>query len=229
MDSAENHAQAFGWQWNRWRTLQVDRLSERRFLGDSRWNPEWIKGQLILDAGCGAGRFTDVAAQLGARVVSVDLSSAIDACRANCAEPANRSPHRGEVAQIQGNLLDLPLREGVFDAVFCMGVIQHTSDPARVMEALPRQLKPGAPLAYNSYEQNALRKFEVVKYGLRRITPEWSESRLLALRQLLVAVFFPITLVMSRIPKLRFFVRFLPIRLKNPIDGSEALGGADTI
>lgn len=213
---AENYAEGFGWQWNRWRRLQVDRLSghtmsERRFLADSRWPTDWIKGKLILDAGCGAGRFTDVAAQLGARVVACDLSNAINACRANCSEPAGHSPDRGEVAWIQGNLLDLPLRPGVFDAVFCMGVIQHTPKPADVMRALPARLKVGGRLAYNFYEQNPLRRLEFIKYGLRRVTPGWRQDRLLLLCRLLVALFFPLTLVMSRIPKVRFFVRFLPI------------------
>src|SRR5262249_23888637 len=214
--SKDNYAQAFGWQWNRWRTLQIDRLShhhlsEKRFIADSRWDPAWIKGKLILDAGCGAGRFTDVAAQLGARVVACDLSSAIDACRANCAEPEGLSPIRGDVAHVQANLLDLPLRVGVFDAGFCMGVIQHTPDPAKVMRALPRLLNAGGRLAYNFYEQNVLRNFEVIKYALRRITPNWPEPRLLALCKAIVAVLFPVTFVMSRIPIVRVMMRFVPI------------------
>lgn len=210
------YVHAFGWQWNRWRSLQIDRLSshrlsERRFLADSRWDPEWIRGKLILDAGCGAGRFTDVAAQLGARVVACDLSAAVDACRANCNMPTGKTAHRGDVCQVQGNLLNLPFRASVFDAVFCMGVIQHTPDPAAVMRALPRYLKTGGRLAYNFYEQNSLRKFEFIKYALRRFTPDWPEPRLLALCKFMVTLLFPLTLVMSRIPKVRFFVRFIPI------------------
>jgi len=214
--ASDNYAHAFGWQWNRWRKLQIDRLSghrlsEARFIADSRWDPSWIRGKLILDAGCGAGRFTDVAAQLGARVIACDLSSAIEACRTNCAEPEGLSPIRGEVAQVQANLLDLPFRAGVFDAVFCMGVIQHTPDPPQVMRALPRLLKPGGRLAYNFYEHSPLRKFEVIKYALRRTTPGWPEPRLLALCKAMVATLFPVTFVMSRIPVVRALVRFIPI------------------
>lgn len=216
IEDRENYAEGFGWQWTRWRTLQVDRLaghhlSERRFLSDSRWDLEWIKGKLILDAGCGAGRFADVAAQLGARVVACDLSAAIDACRKNCEEPAGRSPGRGEVAWLQANLLNLPFRPGVFDAVYCMGVIQHTPDPPAVMRALPPLLKPDGRLAYNFYEKNWLRRLEVIKYGLRWITPGWDQSRLLNLCESMVRLLFPLTRWMSAIPKVRFFVRFAPI------------------
>lgn len=216
VEDAENYAQAFGWQWTRWRTLQVDRLSghplsERRFLADSRWDSAWMKDKLILDAGCGAGRFTDVAAQLGARVVACDLSAAIDACRANCEEPAGRSPARGEVAWLQANLLNLPFRKGVFDAVYCMGVIQHTPDPAAVMRALPPLVKAGGRIAYNFYEKSWLRHFEVVKYGFRHVTPNWDRKRLLDLCEGMVKLFFPLTRWMAAIPKVRFFVRFVPI------------------
>ncbi|WP_041042102.1 methyltransferase domain-containing protein [Paramagnetospirillum magnetotacticum] len=219
--ASENYAEGFGWQWTRWRALQVDRLaghplSERRFLADSRWDPAWIKGKLILDAGCGAGRFTDVAAQLGARVVACDLSRAIDACHANCDEPQGKAPERGEVAWVQANLLNLPFRPGVFDAVYCMGVIQHTPDPPAVMRALPPLLKSGGRLAYNFYEKNPLRRLEVVKYALRRITPGWEQKRLLALCETLVKLFFPLTRWMSRIPKVRFFTRFAPICATHP-------------
>ncbi len=212
----DDYAGNFGFQWNRWKTLQVDRLaghrlSQTRFFADSRLPPEWLPGRLILDAGCGAGRFTDVAAQAGARVVAVDLSEAIDACRVNCANPQGHTPGRGEVAQVQANLLRLPFRDGVFDGLFCMGVIQHTPDPAAVMSALPRLLKAGAPLAYNFYEWHWLRRLEVIKYGLRRTTPDWPQGTLLGFCRVLVALLFPLTLVLAKIPKLRFFVRFIPI------------------
>jgi len=60
----------FDFQWNKWSAIQIDRLSghtlsEDRFLADSRWDREWLRGKWILDAGCGAGRFADVAAGLG--------------------------------------------------------------------------------------------------------------------------------------------------------------------
>ncbi|MCH6584078.1 MAG: hypothetical protein IH808_13890 [Proteobacteria bacterium] len=43
-------------------------MSATRFLADSRWPPSWLAGKLILDAGCGAGRFADEA-----RAVVADL------------------------------------------------------------------------------------------------------------------------------------------------------------
>ncbi len=207
---AEDYCANFGFQWNEWRSLQIDRLaghrlSATRFLADTRWRPSWLAGKLILDAGCGAGRFADVAAGLGARVVAVDLSTAVDACRETTAV------HGGRVTCIQASLFDLPLRAGVFDAVYCMGVIQHTPDPERLMAGLPLHLKPGGRLAYNFYEEGLWRRLQVLKYGLRLITPHLPVAATLALSRFLVAAFFPLTRALGAVPKVRILNHFIPI------------------
>ena len=210
----EDYCKNFGFQWQKWRMLQIDRLSghsisEQRFLADSRWSRDWFPGKLILDAGCGAGRFTDVAAGLGARVIAVDISSAIEACRETTAVHAERP--NGGVYCIQASLFDLPLREGIFDGVYCMGVIQHTPDPALLMRTLPIYLKPGGRLAYNFYEEGLWRRLQLIKYGLRLVTPFLSIDATLKLSQTLVSIFFPITRLLSSIPKIRLLNHFIPI------------------
>jgi len=207
---ADDYATAFGWQWRRWRTLQIDhlnghRFSEQRLLNDSGWPRDWFGGRLILDAGSGAGRFSDVMGELGARVVAIDLSAAIDACRETCAR------HDGRVQCLQASIYALPLRKGAFDAVHCAGVIQHTPDPARTMTALPPLLKPGGRLAYNFYERSWSRRFQLIKHALRLVTPHLPPPMLLAWCRALVALFFPVTLMLSRVRIARYFVRFLPI------------------
>jgi 2-polyprenyl-3-methyl-5-hydroxy-6-metoxy-1,4-benzoquinol methylase len=205
----------FGFQWQQWRTLQIDRLSghslsEQRMLSDSRWPRDWFSGKLILDAGCGAGRFADVAATLGARVVAVDISTAIDACR-ETTFVHDSDPNAGRVFGIQASLFDLPLRNGVFDAVYCMGVIQHTPDPTALMGRLPAFLKPGGRLIYNFYEEGLWRRLQLVKYALRLFTPHFSIDHNLSLSRFLVGVFFPLTKWLAKIPKVRILNHFIPI------------------
>lgn len=208
--AAQDYCGNFGFQWQHWKGLQIDRLSghclsETRFLADSGWEPEWIKDKLILDCGCGAGRFTDIAAKHGARVVSVDLSAAVNACR------DNTMVWDGRVQPIQASLFDLPLRKDAFDGIFCMGVIQHTPDPERLMRTLPAQLKPGGRLAYNFYEADFWPKLQGVKYALRLITPHLPTDWTLALCRGLVAGLFPLSRALSGIRKVRIINHFLPI------------------
>ncbi len=100
---------------------------------------------------------------------------------------------------------------GVFDGVYCMGVIQHTPDPERLMAGLPVHLKPGGRLAYNFYEEQLWRRLHVLKYGLRLITPHLPVAATLALSRFRVAAFFPLTRTLSAVTKVRILNHFIPI------------------
>lgn len=206
----ENYGENFAFEWLRWGRIQIDRLaghrlSTDRFLADSRWPADWLPGKLVLDAGCGAGRFTDVAATLGARVIAVDLSGAVVAARNNTRD------HGRAVHVIQASLFRLPLRHHSFDAVFCMGVIQHTPEPDRVMTALPDYLKPGGRLAYNFYEIDWRTRFQPIKYALRLLTPHLSHKANERLAWALTTVFFPLSWLLSHVRFVRFINVMLPI------------------
>jgi SAM-dependent methyltransferase len=214
VETAQDYCGNFGFQWERWKSIQIDRLeghrlSEARFFAEVPWDREWMKGKRILDAGCGAGRFSDVAAGCGATVVACDLSDAIDACRDNTRGSA------GRVHTVQASLYDLPFREGSFDAVFCFGVIQHTPDPRRTMATLPRYVRPGGLLAYDFYERSPWERPWVPHFFFRRFTPRWPISRLLAFSHLLTALFFPLAWVVSRIPFVKRLKPLLPIAIQS--------------
>src|SRR5262249_166019 len=81
----ENCSKNFGFQWNKFRLTQLDShtglaVSRERFFDYSGWSEKELKGKWVLDVGCGAGRFAEVALSMGAKVVAVDYSSAVDAC-----------------------------------------------------------------------------------------------------------------------------------------------------
>lgn len=207
-----DYCKNFGFQWQRWKDVQIDSrsnhdLSEQRFFLEAPWDRSWLQGKRILDAGCGAGRFTDIAAKYGAEVVACDISSAIDACRENTAIYGERVHH------VQASIYELPLRKRAFDAVFCFGVIQHTPDPQRTMRTLPAFLKPGAPLAYDFYERTIWEKVPVPKFRLRRFTPNLPTDTNLRLAQALTAAFFPAAAVMARLPLVRQLLPFMPIAI----------------
>jgi SAM-dependent methyltransferase len=94
----------------------------------------WYPGRLVLDAGCGHGRYLAAFASLGARVVGVDAGAAL------------RSPDPGTLPVIQASVLALPFAESTFDLVFCDGVIHHTPDPAAAFAELARVVRPGGAL-----------------------------------------------------------------------------------
>ena len=148
--SSDSYAENFGCQWNRFPKTQLDSyigmpLTEerlRRILGADLFSS--LPEKCVLEAGCGAGRFTEILLNNGARVMSVDLSAAVEANAANF--PVGPS-HR--VAQ--ADIMDLPFERSQFDLVICLGVLQHTESPERSIQSLFDQVKPGGWLVIDHY------------------------------------------------------------------------------
>ena len=71
VDSAA-YASSFGRQWHWFRKVQIDSISrtdesERMLAATTGWSAEDYRGQLVLDAGVGAGRFAEIASRQGGR------------------------------------------------------------------------------------------------------------------------------------------------------------------
>ena len=79
---AQHYAASFGFQWHRYQKTQLDhdevREADRHFRMKTGLRPDELRGKLVLDVGCGMGRFAEVATRWGARVVGVDLSAAAE-------------------------------------------------------------------------------------------------------------------------------------------------------
>lgn len=152
-----SYADAFGHQWSQFRLTQLDSftglpISRRRLL--SALGPEIASGLSsfrVLEAGCGAGRFTEVLISEGAQVTSFDLSSAVDAHAQNVKSD-------GRHVLFQGDLFSLPLSPNQFDLVMALGVIQHTCDPARAIRSLWSHVRPGGWLVVDQYAAGAVHR-----------------------------------------------------------------------
>lgn len=150
--SADNYAQDFGAQWNRFPRTQLDSysgttISEDRLARCLRGELGQLEGKLVLEAGSGAGRFTEVLLKYGARLASFDYSSAVEAnARNNGASEA--------LTLVQADILHMPFAEQSFDYVICLGVLQHTPDPEESIRSLWRMVKPGGRLVIDHYRWN---------------------------------------------------------------------------
>lgn len=203
---SDNYSSSFGYQWNHFRVEQLDShngttLSAQRFSTETKWTKEWLAGKWILDVGCGAGRFLDVAANAASEVVGVDLSNAVDAAQTNLAGHHN-------IHLVQASIYALPFREGAFDGCYCIGVIQHTPDPLGAVRALPRVLKRGGRIALTIYERKP-RTLLYSKYLLRPLTKRMDKAALARTVRWLMPILFPLTEVAFRLPYLGRFLMFV--------------------
>lgn len=122
-----------------------------------------VKDRLILDAGCGNGRFSRVALEYSDRVVSVDLTSAADVAYKNLTD-CGLAP-----MVVQGDILHLPFKPQVFEVVFTIGVIQHTGRALEATERLAALVQPGGILSVRTYLRGNAR-LEENDAALRSVT-----------------------------------------------------------
>ena len=95
-----------------------------------------LRGKWVLDAGCGHGMYVSFLAELGANVVGLDVTGAV--------EPVYRRVRGVPGAHcVQGDVLRPPFRPGAFDVVFSNGVLHHTADTRRAFAAIAALV--GAP------------------------------------------------------------------------------------
>lgn len=141
----DHYVASFSFEWNTHHSTQLDqfrgdRSSEDQFVQKTGFSAVDLAGKLVLDAGVGAGRYTDVVSRWGADVVGVDLSYAVEASGNTFADMPN-------VWIAQADIGKLPFRPGSFDAIFSIGVLHHTPDTKTYFQKLVPLLKPGGTIA----------------------------------------------------------------------------------
>ena len=113
---------------------------------------EWIarhaslEGASVLDVGCGGGILAEAMARRGAQVTGIDLS-----------EKALR------VAELHLHETGLSVRyekaavedvSGEFDVVTCMELLEHVPEPASMVAACARLVRPGGRVFFSTINRN---------------------------------------------------------------------------
>jgi 2-polyprenyl-3-methyl-5-hydroxy-6-metoxy-1,4-benzoquinol methylase len=109
---------------------------------------EWLlpvarSGGELLDIGCASGYYSVAFAKAGGRATGIDISQASIAL-------ARRRAERESVGErcefLQGDMRSLPIREGDYDAVAMIEVLEHVREQKEALEHGVRALRPGGVL-----------------------------------------------------------------------------------
>jgi SAM-dependent methyltransferase len=150
------------------------------FIEKTGWSLDQLRGKRVLDAGCGMGRFAEIAADAGAEVHAVDLSEAVFAARANLR-------HRPNVHIYRADIMALPFREQTFDFIYSIGVLHHTPDTKRAFLRLVPLLRRGGQVSIWVYST----RLQTMVGGriLRTLTPHLPKQTLLRLSRLAIPLY----------------------------------------
>lgn len=195
----------FGFSWNIF--ADIYETEKRDFL---HWlfpvEGKWFRGKIVLDAGCGNGLHSRMAAEFGAAtVVGLDLSSAVLAAYQNTRTQAN-------VHILQANIYNPPLPREYFDYIYSIGVIQHLPDRRKAIEVLTSRLKPGGSLSLWVYGYEGTRMVRWTVEPIRRILSKCPPKFILAISLLPAVGFFSMARLYHSLHKWsKKVVRHLPL------------------
>lgn len=195
----DNYADSFGFQWNHFKKTQHDSANEyahstRRFLAETGWNEEDLSGNIVLDGGCGNGRFTEIALRMGAKVIALDLSNAVETCYSNMTEAGFTDD---DFLVVQASFYEMPVREKSLDKAFSLGVLQHTPNPRLSLEKIASLVKPGGAIAFWVYEKN-WKMWMDYRYYFRTVTKYLSKNANWKLSLFLTHTFFPLAWFLNK-------------------------------
>ena len=148
--------------------LEIQKFSE---LAHRWWDPtsefrplheinplrlEWINarvplaGKKVCDVGCGGGILAESIAKKGATVTGIDLSEkALKVADLHSLESGIKVRYELIAAE------ELAAREaGQYDVVTCMEMLEHVPDPAAIVQACAKLVKPGGHIFFSTLNRN---------------------------------------------------------------------------
>ncbi|MCX7058056.1 MAG: bifunctional 2-polyprenyl-6-hydroxyphenol methylase/3-demethylubiquinol 3-O-methyltransferase UbiG [Proteobacteria bacterium] len=108
-----------------------------------------LSGAQVLDVGCGGGLLAEAMAGRGAHVTGIDLSpSLLSVAELHALESGVSVAYR----RISAEQLAVE-RPAAFDVVTCMEMLEHVPDPAIVIGALARLVRPGGTIVVSTHAE----------------------------------------------------------------------------
>lgn len=183
----------FGYQW----TTFTDNFDYFKYIFLSFTRPfldeEDFKNKLVLEIGCGSGRPAVTACRLGAEVVGMDISQAVDTA-------FQKSLEIPFLHVVQADAYAPPFNQA-FDIIYSVGVLQHISNPRRALDGMFKVMSQRSPLVLWVYGKRELWYQPVewlrsvttrmplqMLHGLSFLLALWSEAFLLMPYRLLSRV-----------------------------------------
>ena len=109
-----------------------------------------LKDKRVLDVGCGGGILSESMAIKGAKVTGIDLGEkALKVAQLHSLESGVEVDYRMVAVE------DLAMQEAAeYDVVTCLEMLEHVPDPASVVNACAKLIKPGGHVFFSTINRN---------------------------------------------------------------------------
>ncbi|NNF67194.1 MAG: bifunctional 2-polyprenyl-6-hydroxyphenol methylase/3-demethylubiquinol 3-O-methyltransferase UbiG [Gammaproteobacteria bacterium] len=109
-----------------------------------------LEGARLLDIGCGGGLLAEAICRHGAEVTGIDLSAtAIRVAREHATQSGLNIDYRETPAEELARAAPAS-----FDIVTCLEMLEHVPDPASIIAACTRLVKPGGSVFFSTINRN---------------------------------------------------------------------------
>ncbi|MBK1702909.1 bifunctional 2-polyprenyl-6-hydroxyphenol methylase/3-demethylubiquinol 3-O-methyltransferase UbiG [Thiococcus pfennigii] len=109
-----------------------------------------LQGKEVLDVGCGGGLLSEAMALRGARVTGIDMGEMpLRVAELHTLETGVEVTYRRVPVEVLA-----AERPASFDVVTCMEMLEHVPDPAAVVAACARLVRPGGLVFFSTLNRN---------------------------------------------------------------------------
>ena len=109
-----------------------------------------LKGKTVLDVGCGGGILSESMAEKGAKVTGIDLGEkALKVAQLHSLESGIAVDY--QLISVEELAEKFPAS---FDVVTCLEMLEHVPDPASVVAACAKLVKPGGRVFFSTINRN---------------------------------------------------------------------------
>ena len=109
-----------------------------------------LRGKRVLDVGCGGGILSESIYFMGADVVGIDLGEkALNVAKLHQLESGAKVDY--QYVSVEQLATQQPAS---FDVVTCMEMLEHVPDPASIIDACAKLVKPGGSVFFSTINRN---------------------------------------------------------------------------